>query len=295
MDMANDRPLVLYHGKCADGFGAAFAAWLKLGDTADYLACQYGDPTPAVDGRVVFILDYSFEPEVLRTMGTQARSITLLDHHISAQKRLQGLELACPHRLYFDLGRSGAVIAWEHFHPGEPVPYLLQAVQARDLWSWDVPDARSFLAALDLLALDFAAWKSVLDLDEPARARMIERGAAMEARYEALCAAIAEQPAGIRIDGEAGLMVNAPSEFASAVGSLLAQRSGSFALIWRVDQQGRLKCSLRSVKSFDVERLAARFGGGGHAQAAAFILPGERVLELIGGELRSVAALFVDA
>jgi hypothetical protein len=289
--MANDRTLVLYHGKCADGFGAAFAAWLRLGDAADYLACHYGDPPPAVEGREVFILDYSFEPEVLRAMGLQARSITLLDHHISAQKRLQGLALACPHRLYFDLSRSGAAIAWEHFHPGQPLPYLLQAIQARDLWSWDVQDARPFLAALDLLPLDFAAWKSVLELDEAARSRMVERGAAMEARYESLCASIAEQPAAIRIDGEAGLMVNAPGEFASAVGSLLAQRSGSFALVWRVDHLGRLKCSLRSVKSFDVERLAARFGGGGHPQAAAFMLPGERVRDLLKGALQSQGAL----
>ncbi|WP_298231180.1 DHHA1 domain-containing protein [uncultured Azohydromonas sp.] len=288
--MSNDRTLVLYHGKCADGFGAAFAAWLKLGDAADYLACHYGDPPPVVEGREVFILDYSFEPEVLRAMGTQARSITLLDHHVSAQKRLQGLELACPHRLYFDLSRSGAAIAWEHFHPGEPLPYLLQAIQARDLWRWDVPDARPFLAALDLLPLDFAAWKSVLDLDAPARARMVERGAAMEARFDALCTAIAEQPAAIRIDGEAGLMVNAPGEFASNVGSLLAQRSGTFALVWRADHQGRLKCSLRSVQGFDVERLAARFGGGGHAQAAAFILPGARVAEVLRGELQSAGA-----
>lgn len=288
--MANDRTLVLYHGKCADGFGAAFAAWLRLGDAADYLACHYGDPPPAVEGREVFILDYSFEPEVLRAMGTQARGITLLDHHVSAQKRLQGLALACPHRLYFDLGRSGAAIAWEHFHPGEPLPYLLQAIQTRDLWTWDVPDARPFLAALDLLPQDFAAWKSVLDLDEPARARMVERGAAMEARFDALCASVAEQPAAIRIDGEAGLMVNAPGELASNVGSLLAQRSNTFALVWRADHLGRLKCSLRSVKGFDVERLAARFGGGGHTQAAAFILPGARVAEVLRGELQSAGA-----
>ena len=36
------KPLVLYHANCADGFGAAFAAWLKLGDEAEYVACSYG-------------------------------------------------------------------------------------------------------------------------------------------------------------------------------------------------------------------------------------------------------------
>lgn len=35
------KPLVIYHANCADGFGAAFAAWLKLGDGIDLCpACQ---------------------------------------------------------------------------------------------------------------------------------------------------------------------------------------------------------------------------------------------------------------
>ena len=30
------KSLVIYHASCADGFGAAFAAWLKLGDDAEH-------------------------------------------------------------------------------------------------------------------------------------------------------------------------------------------------------------------------------------------------------------------
>ena len=37
-----NKPLVIYHDTCADGFGAAFAAWLVLGDEADYVPMQYG-------------------------------------------------------------------------------------------------------------------------------------------------------------------------------------------------------------------------------------------------------------
>lgn len=283
------RALVLYHGQCADGFGAALAAWLALGDAAEYRPCLHGEAPPEVAGREVFILDFAFGPEAMQCLGEEARSITLLDHHVSAQRQLQGLRLACDGRLHFDLQRSGAALAWAHFHPGQPLPYLFQAIQARDLWTWDVPEARPFLAALDAGPMTFAAWREVLEQSPEARARMVERGAAMEAKFEALCADIAGKPAPVRIDGEAGLMVNAPGVFASAVGSLLAQRSGGFALVWRIDEGGRLKCSLRSVRGHDVERLATRFGGGGHAQAAAFMLPGERVLELLRGELRSGA------
>ena len=36
------KPLVIYHAHCTDGFGAAFAAWMKLGDDAEYVPMQYG-------------------------------------------------------------------------------------------------------------------------------------------------------------------------------------------------------------------------------------------------------------
>ncbi len=37
------KPLVIYHANCADGFGAAFAAWLKFGDEAEYVPFKYGE------------------------------------------------------------------------------------------------------------------------------------------------------------------------------------------------------------------------------------------------------------
>ena len=33
--------VVLYHADCLDGFGAAYAAWEKFGDTAEYIPVQY--------------------------------------------------------------------------------------------------------------------------------------------------------------------------------------------------------------------------------------------------------------
>ena len=37
----NTRPLVIYHGNCADGFSAAWCFWRKYGDGADYVAGVY--------------------------------------------------------------------------------------------------------------------------------------------------------------------------------------------------------------------------------------------------------------
>ena len=52
---------VLYHANCYDGFGAAWAAWRKLGDDGVvYQAVNYGDPLPQsgiADDDCVFLLD----------------------------------------------------------------------------------------------------------------------------------------------------------------------------------------------------------------------------------------------
>ena len=52
--------LVLYHDD-ADGFGAAWAAWRKVGDAARYHAVNYGWPAPDCRGiKLLYILDFCY-------------------------------------------------------------------------------------------------------------------------------------------------------------------------------------------------------------------------------------------
>jgi phosphoesterase RecJ-like protein len=52
-------------------------------------------------------------------------------------------------------------------------------------------------------------------------------------------------------------------------------RGVEVALLFREMTPGRYKISLRSKEVVDVNRLAARFGGGGHVRAAGCVLEGE--------------------
>jgi hypothetical protein len=70
-----------------------------------------------------------------------------------------------------------------------------------------------------------------------------------------------------------GIAINANSLFASELGNQLAEQSGTFALIWQLAGDGEVKASLRSKGDFDVAAIAARYGGGGHRNAAGFRLP----------------------
>ena len=283
------RILVIYHKNCPskDGFAAAFAAWLKFGDTADYLAADYGDPVPDVTGRDVYILDVSFPEEVLAEMSRQAASLTLLDHHLTAQKKLLAFKPVCCGKIHFDLTQCGSMLAWKHFHPDVEVPMLFRWIQARDLWTWDVPDAKAFITWLDTQPLDFQTWTGILEMSAADTEAIIRIGASLAEQFDGLCRSIAKQALPVVIAGEQGLMVNASGDFRSEVGSLLANHSGTFGLVWRAVENGKVLCSLRSVKPYDVEQLAMKFGGGGHVTAASFTLPVEKLAELALGNVEA--------
>lgn len=43
------RTVVIYHGHCLDGFCAAWMAWRRYGDDAEYVPAHYGQQAPDVN------------------------------------------------------------------------------------------------------------------------------------------------------------------------------------------------------------------------------------------------------
>ena len=293
-DRNDPSPLVLYHGKgCADGFGAALAAWQFYGDRAQYLGLDHGDVAsindlPPLQGRAIYILDFSFAAPILQAMDAQAAKLVMLDHHKSAAEKLTGFTCRCG-VVHFDMHKSGARLAWEFFHPGAPVPVLLQHVEDRDLWSWALADSAAFLSALDMEPQTFARWSEIAALTADEQQRFIARGRAMDEKFRKMAADIAEGAQPVVFNGISGLMVNAPGMFHSLVGDMLSAKSGTFALMWSAGAKG-VKVGLRSQRHFDCIALAESMGGGGHAQACGFRMEASRLPELLAGRLDATVA-----
>jgi oligoribonuclease NrnB/cAMP/cGMP phosphodiesterase (DHH superfamily) len=282
------NPLVIYHGRnCPDGFASALAAWHYYDGQAEFLALDHGDvksvdDLPALDGRAVYILDFSFSEPLLRAMDDRVAKLVMLDHHLSAAEKLSGF--TCRHGVvHFDMGKSGARLAWEFFNPDTPVPALIRFVEDRDIWVWQYPESAGFLAALDMEALDFERWHAIGNFNEAQLATYVERGQAMDAKFNSLATQIAEAAKPLVFNGVPGLMVNAPGNFHSLVGDMLCRKSGTFALMWSVDKNAVVKCGLRSRSSFNCIALAESMGGGGHAQACGFKMDYQRLPELLAG------------
>jgi oligoribonuclease NrnB/cAMP/cGMP phosphodiesterase (DHH superfamily) len=175
------------------------------------------------------------------------------------------------HLVHFDLSRSGAVLAWEHFHPEAAVPPLLAYVQDQDLWRWELPDSEAVNAAIYSYPRRFDAWDELagMPIDRlVAEGRSIARAQRIEVE-RALQNAHAVIVGGLRLEAVNALFHRA------LIGHELALRAahGSPAgVVYRTTGR-RVDCSLYSIGDFDVARIAARYGGGGHRNAAGFHLP----------------------
>jgi hypothetical protein len=284
------RAAVIYHANCYDGFGAAFAAWLVLGDTADYIPWQYGDPWPVIGSEitVIYLVDLNWPI-------WKEHESTVEIHHPLPNDSSRWFGLTRPPefsqvRARFNMDKSGAVMTWEFFHGQNRVPDLLRHIQDRDLWKFELEGTTEVDAWLQSYPFDFEVWKELVGqkwnqnfVEGPAILRFKTEMVKMQADL----ATLMHWPdfIGDPTPGNIGYEVPVCNGtlFWSELAHELLERypEASFSVVWfvRVDPNGELflKFSLRSEagREFDVSELAKRYGGGGHALAAGF----ERRLE----------------
>lgn len=282
-----NKPLVIYHFPCDDGYASALAAWIKFGTGAEYCGRDHNDPIdtlPSVAGRTVYILDFSFKREVMDRIAIEADKLVWLDHHKTsfelcsvdiswAPSKVTMTDLRSNVNILLDNSKSGCVLSWEHFFPGEPVPLMFKFIDDVDRWVHKMPDSTAFSNFLCSNEYDFETWHRILLLETHTEEleRAIQIGAVLEKNFKKMSNDICErgkQP--VLVASERGLACNASHAFSSDIGAELAKESGTFGMTWFLRADGTVSCSLRSRGDFDVSAMAKSLGGGGHKNASGF-------------------------
>lgn len=270
-------PLIIYHAECTDGLGAALAAkWSSGSKIADVSEAEFVAAKPQWDilnqykgpleGRKLYLLDYSFKRPVLEKLLTICESVTIIDHHKTAEEDLRGLPGCC-----FDMSHSGAVLSWMYFTDNEPVPELFQYIESRDLWKFDLPYSPEVSTAIQSYGhdIDDPVWEDMVNDWRTWYPRLIAEGEAINRFRRAMISVVSKTAEEVKIGEQKVLAVNA-QYLASEIGAWLKKMS-PVVCIWYWDGQRQLyNMSLRSDETVDVSAIAAKFGGGGHAQAAGF-------------------------
>lgn len=262
---------VLYHADCPDGFGAAYSAWKHFGSKATYLPVQHNHAMPELRvGSEVYLVDFCYPKDALLSIVAQAKKVQVLDHHVSAQKELVDLPTAQYPNLsiHFDMNKSGAVLTWEHFHPDKPVPEFLYYIQDKDLWQFKLPLSKEFSASLRCYEMRFDLWDTLVG-----KTQELCKDGIMLMRYQTqLVNKMCNNMFLTEIAGYKVPTVNSgvlQSEIGNQLCTLYPE--SPFSVVF-FETEGRKIFSLRSVGEFDVSLIAKQHGGGGHKNAAGFVV-----------------------
>jgi uncharacterized protein len=258
---------ILYHSPCFDGFGAALAAYDIFGDRAKYIPVNYGQPPPELpDDAAIFILDFAFERDVLLAWEKRCEYITVIDHHDTNLHKLEGLIFA-----HFDMNKSGAVLAWEFFH-GEKAPLFFQYLQDRDLWKFELPNSHEVAAGLKAYKFDFDTWAELVE-EVP---KLIEMGKTILPYQARMTEEACRNARLIEFQGYKCPVVNTTTYLSEVGMKLLDLYNTEISMFWFVDAKGLFRYSLRSKPGGpQVQKLAEKYGGGGHPTSAGFVSHGD--------------------
>lgn len=293
--------MCIYHGNCTDGFGAAWVVRKALGSGVEFLAGVYGQEPPDVAGKDVVIVDFSYKYEVLAALARRANSVIVLDHHKSAAEDLarfepfhagveedtrrddgttllgwktahvmansqSGPSIAC----CFDMNRSGAMLAWDHYFPNQEPPQLLRHIEDRDLWLFKLEGTREIQANLFSYPYDFEVWDQLMAADV---LTLVSDGAAIERKHHKdVAELVGVTKRRLSIGGFDVPVASLPYTLTSDAGHLMAQGEPFAACYWDTPT-GRV-FSLRSTdEGIDVSEIANQYGGGGHRNASGFRVP----------------------
>lgn len=276
--MSNDKIItkdvvIIYHGECPDGFSAAWVAWKKFCDRADYVPGHHGElPIDGLTDKEIYMLDFVYPIEIMAGIVKNNKKVVVIDHHKSAEESVK-----MAHEYLYEMNHSGAALAWRYFYPDLVTPWLIKYVEDIDIWKLELPDVFAVAMVVNTLEKDFEAWTKLVGYfdNEATRNQQIEQGRIMLKYENKLMDEIMNSNKEIvKFAGYETYAINAPHSFASQMGNALCREKPPIAIVWQ-RSGGKMEVSLRSDGSVDVSEIAKKYGGGGHKSASGFRFDGK--------------------
>jgi len=215
----------------------------------------------------VYILDFSYPRDVLEELRKRVRTLVVLDHHKTAQEDLKGLDYAT-----FNMNKSGAVLAWEYFHPDKDVPSILLDIQDGDLWKFERPNTEKIRAALPLIKFDLLSLHSCAMYEDDYEWLLGQGESILTSENVEISHRVPKHVHKTTLYGYSCGCINCTT-LISKTGSAIVNDETlrvDVALMYQIIEDGKVLLSFRAAKDNDVDVsvLAKEFGGGGHAKAA---------------------------
>jgi len=158
---------VFYHHPCIDGALAAWSCYQSHGDKAKYVGLDHADYATierniidnVTPDTVACFVDFAPRKDILENILDKVSKVEVFDHHITAQKDIEGFQSHPKCEIVFDMERSGAGIAYDEFIGGTR-PLFVTYVENLDLYKPERFESEDQFFTI-------ASFISTIDVDRP--------------------------------------------------------------------------------------------------------------------------------
>jgi len=305
-----ERVVVIYHKGCPDGYGALSGVVYKYGvknlfyDEENDILYNYDSSFVAIpsnhstdftrlkellekypnDNFTLYMVDFFVDKifEVVKNYPNIKR-VVVIDHHKTAKEIIEkGIpeEVKDRFEVHLDMDHSAAVLTWKVLNGF--VPEIMEYIEDRDIWKWEIPDSLYVLTAVDAKVFNVLKPNEIVEkLLELAqnfpKEEFAKEGQSMIEFKESVVQRLVNNNAHYIVlpSGHKLLAVNS-SVFQSDIGNRLAQISPEgVACVYSIspkEDDVYVNCSVRSING-RAREVAQANGGGGHDNAAGCRVP----------------------
>lgn len=283
------KALVVYHKVDLDGVCSAAVVKIKIeeeGGKVTLYGWTYGDPVEPViemakDFDKIFLVDISFpDMGVLSELNNGGHEVIWIDHHLTAINNNPGIKFAGIR----EIGTAACELTHKFLYEEKEVPLLIKYLSAYDVWNKDRYEWDEVLAVqytmraycglsvskvinyLNFHKDDTSTEESLFIKSLASKGNAIIKANSVRNKSECNMYAFEAYVCGYK-----AICMNT-TEFNSTVfDSVWDESKYDVMLPFLIKSDGVVRCSLYTTRTeINCGELAAKFGGGGHKQAAGF-------------------------
>jgi len=301
------RPLIIYHDDCIDGLASASIVYsiypyaylqpLNYEDVLDYDFSNYikGNHThidSLLERPTIYVIDFSFPISVINNIKEAGADVIIIDHHATSYKSLQPYLSSNPNWLITNGGdKSGALLTWDYFYKDKQSPLLYNLISDRDTWQFSYLLTNKTNAALVYKFFSDAfnntcLYTKCIELfnlstlpEEKLTEFIIEYSAKADNHRQDILDNCLDRVSHVLLEDHIVPLIEIKQSELLMNSDIIQVLKDVYKPLFAVSilKKGeRYKYSLRSDKDkgdFDVTTICEKYGGGGHKNAAGFVVP----------------------